>query len=197
MTRSYGELSRDDVVAAALDVCRREGLGALTMRKLASELGQSSMNAYYYVASKAELLDLVADAVLGEVPEPPDPDARWDEQLTFLFREARAVLLRYPGVSDHLLVRSQGHPGQERLGRLAGSVLRGAGFGKRTTVRVQRVLTYLLLGAVSQELATAAATAAGSKATMRFTDDAEVFDLGLALVMAGLVADLAAGKAAK
>jgi AcrR family transcriptional regulator len=195
MTRSYGELTVEQVVDAAVDVCRREGLGALTMRKLASELGLSSMNAYYYVASKAELLDLVADAVLGEVPAPPDEAAGWEDQLTFLFREARAVLLRYPGVSDHLLVRSQGHPGQERLGAMAGSILRGAAVDRRTAVRTQRVFTYLLLGAVSQELATAAAEE--DAATIRFADDEEVFDYGLALLVDGLAAGLARRKVTK
>ena len=188
MTRAYGELSRDEVVRAALDVCRRDGLAALTMRRLASELGLSSMNAYYYVANKAELLDLVADAVLGEVPKPPDARAGWEERLTFLFREARVVLLRYPGVSDHLLVRSQGHPGQIRLGSIAGAILAEGGFDRKAAVRAQRVLTYLLLGAVSQELATAAAVAAGDESTVRFTDDQEVFAQGLAALIAGLAA---------
>ena len=64
-------------------------------------------------------------------------------------------------------------------------------------MRAQRVFTYLLLGAVSQELATAAA--ADDEATMRFTDDEEVFAFGLTLLVDGLAAgvDLAGGKTTK
>ena len=58
------------------------------------------------------------------------------------------MLLRYPGVSDHLLVRSQGHPSQERLGAIASSILSEAGFDRATAIRAQRVFTYLLFGAV-------------------------------------------------
>jgi AcrR family transcriptional regulator len=154
------------------------------MRKLADELGLSSMNAYHYVASKGELFDLVADAVLGRIPEPPPGLDRWDDQVVFLFREGRDRLLEYPGVSDHLLVRVTGQANELRLHRILDGILVGAGFSPSTSGRIQRVLTYLLFGAVSQELATAGAAARDD--TLVFSDDADVFDFGLGVMLDGL-----------
>jgi AcrR family transcriptional regulator len=182
--RRYGELSEAEVVNAALAFCEREGLAQLTMRKLATELGLSSMSSYYYVASKQVLFDLVADRVLGQVPEPPPSVTGWEAQLTFLFRGARRVLLQYPGVSDHLLVRATGRSRQLRLHRLLHEILAEAGFDRPTADATSRVLAYLLFGAVSQELATAAASDRDD--IIRFTDDEEVFDFGLEVMVDGL-----------
>jgi AcrR family transcriptional regulator len=153
------------------------------MRRLAEELGLSSMGSYYYVGSKQELLDLVADEVLGLVPAPPPGDA-WDDQLLFLFERARAVLLDHPGVSDHLLVRATPRPNQLRLHRLAARILRSAGLTRAEVDATERVFTYLLLGAVSQELATASAEDRDD--TMAFVDDAEVYRFGLDVLIDGL-----------
>jgi AcrR family transcriptional regulator len=185
----YGELSEADVVEAALRFARREGLDQLTMRKLANELGVSSTNAYYYVPSKEALFDLAADAVLGRVPDPPPELRRWDEQLRFLFESARMLLLEHPGVSDHLLVREWGPPQQRRLYHLTKQIMVDAGFDKATIFHAQRTLNYLLLGAVSQELATAR-NADDRPDAVRFSDDEEVFDFGLELMLEGLAARL-------
>jgi AcrR family transcriptional regulator len=61
-------LRRDEVVAAAVELADAEGLGALSMRKVAERLGKTAMALYTYVPSKAELLDLMLDGVLGELP---------------------------------------------------------------------------------------------------------------------------------
>ncbi|WP_426573724.1 TetR/AcrR family transcriptional regulator [Aquihabitans sp. McL0605] len=182
-TWRYGELTRDHVVEAALELTLREGLGALSMRKLADELGISSMNAYYHVPNKRALLDLVADAVLGQVPAPPD-DRPWDQQLAALFEGGREVLLRYPGVAEHLLVRTEGHANEERLYRIITGILRSAGFDREVSDRTQRTMAYLLFGAVTSELATA--SAGDDVATMSFTDDEQVFRFGLDLMLDGL-----------
>lgn len=179
----YGELTRDDVVDAALQITQRDGLAALSMRKLAVELGISSMNAYYHVPSKKALLDLVGDAVLGQIPDPVD-DLPWDGQLTSLFETGRQVLLRYPGVADHLLVRSEGHANEARLYRIIAGILRSAGFSKEVSDSTQRVMAYLLFGAVTSEIATAAAD--NDDATLTFTDDERVFRFGLDLMLDGL-----------
>jgi AcrR family transcriptional regulator len=188
-TWRYGELSRQHIVDAAVGFCAREGLAALTMRKLAAELGLSSTSAYHYVASKQELSDLVADAVLGLIPEPPDPSAPWDEQVRFLFDRGRTVLLDHPGVADHLLLRGESQPNLMRLHRVMWRALDRAGFPRAAIVPTERVLTYLLLGAVTQEQATAGA--AGRAGTTLFADDADVFRYGLDVMLDGLRAQLA------
>ena len=59
-------LSVDRVIEAAIDLADREGLTALSMRRVADELGVGAMSLYTYVPAKAELLDLMLDAVFGE-----------------------------------------------------------------------------------------------------------------------------------
>jgi len=178
----YGELTRDHLVEAALALVLRDGMSGLSMRKLADELGIKSMNAYYHVPSKKALLDLVGDAVLGQVTNPP-ADLPWDEQIRSLFEGGRQVLLRYPGVANHLLVRSVGHPNEVRLYATLTGLLTNAGFSREASDRAQRVLAYLLFGAVTSELAT---THADDPATMTFTDDDEVFRFGLDRIIDGL-----------
>ena len=107
----YGELTRDDVVEAGLRLTRRIGFADLSMRKLTAELGSPSMNVYYYLRDKSHLLDLVGDAVLGEVLLPP-AELPWDRRITLLFERGREVLLGYPGVAQHLLRRTEGLPNE-------------------------------------------------------------------------------------
>jgi AcrR family transcriptional regulator len=179
----YGELTRDDVVGAGLRLTRRSGFTALSMRKLATELGSPSMNVYYYVRDKNELLDLVGDAVLGEVRLPPT-DLPWERRLTRLFEQGREVLLRYPGVAQHLLRRREGLPNEIRLYRAVDEILVTGGFDRTTRNRAPRLLAYLLFGAVTSELATA--EAADEPDTLTFVDDEEVFRFGLDLLLDGL-----------
>ena len=63
-------------------------------------------------------------------------------------------------------------------------ILEAAGFERAVSDRAQRLLTYLLFGAVTSELATA--DAAEDPGTMTFTDDQEVFRFGLELLLDGL-----------
>jgi AcrR family transcriptional regulator len=181
--RRYGELTREAVVEAGLRLTRSSGFANLSMRKLAAELGSPSMNAYYYVRDKRQLLDLVGDAVLGEVPLPP-PDLPWDRRLTMLFEGGREVLLRYPGVAQHLLRRTAGLPNETRLYMTVSDILGGAGFDRVVSDRAQRLMAYMLFGAVTSELATA--EAADDPTVMSFSDDRELFRFGLELLVDGL-----------
>jgi AcrR family transcriptional regulator len=179
----YGELTREAVVEAGLRLTRRSGFANLSMRKLAAELGSPSMNAYYYVRDKRHLLDLVGDAALGEVPLPP-VDLPWERRLILLFEAGRDVLLRYPGVAQHLLRRRAGLPNETRLYMTVSEILHGAGFDRVVSDHAQRLMAYLLFGAVTSELATAEAL--DDPTTMNFSDDPEVFRFGLELLVSGL-----------
>ena len=77
-------LSREAIVATALDVLRAEGMDAVSMRRVAADLGTGPASLYAHVTGKDELLDLLYDEVVGTIPLPvPDP-ARWQEQATQL-----------------------------------------------------------------------------------------------------------------
>src|SRR3954469_10787125 len=73
-------LSLARIVAAGVRVADAEGLDAVSMNRVAKELGASSMSLYRYVDSKDELLALMIDAALGEVPALP-PEGDWRARL--------------------------------------------------------------------------------------------------------------------
>ncbi|MFD3522807.1 TetR/AcrR family transcriptional regulator [Streptomyces sp. NPDC058653] len=86
------------IAAAAVELADREGLDAVTMRRLAGELGVAPMAAYRYVTGKDELLELMADFVYGEMRQ--DGEAGdWREALRGLAVRTRAVRLRHPWLS--------------------------------------------------------------------------------------------------
>jgi AcrR family transcriptional regulator len=70
-------LSVPEIVAAAVAIADAEGIGAVSMRKVADALGKSPMALYTYVPGKAELLDLMLDTVLGELPTSYDMSGGW------------------------------------------------------------------------------------------------------------------------
>jgi AcrR family transcriptional regulator len=75
-TQQREPLSKDRVLRAAMELADREGIEALSMRRLASELGVEAMSLYYYVKSKDDILDGIVDLALGEV-EPPSSGSDW------------------------------------------------------------------------------------------------------------------------
>jgi AcrR family transcriptional regulator len=89
-------LSLERIVAAAVGVAASEGLAAVSMQRVAAELGSSPMGLYRYVAAKDELLALMADSALGEAPAPPAPGESWRAALERWARAHHTVLLRNP-----------------------------------------------------------------------------------------------------
>ncbi|CAL9299966.1 MULTISPECIES: TetR/AcrR family transcriptional regulator [unclassified Streptomyces] len=74
-------LSVHRIVEAAVAVAASEGLPAVSMGRVAKELGASTMSLYRYVASKDELYVLMQDAAIGSPPDPPPPGTGWREAL--------------------------------------------------------------------------------------------------------------------
>jgi AcrR family transcriptional regulator len=93
-------LSREAIVAAALQIAREEGVEALSMRRVAQALDTGPASLYVYVADRDELHELLFDAAVGTVEtEPVDPD-RWREQLTALVRRMVKVMADdFPGLA--------------------------------------------------------------------------------------------------
>jgi AcrR family transcriptional regulator len=91
-------MSRDAIVKAAVALLDREGLDALSMRRLGDELGAGAASLYWHVGSKDGLLDLVLDEIIGEQEVPEPEPARWQEQLKEVAREQRRTSLRHPYV---------------------------------------------------------------------------------------------------
>src|SRR5919202_563473 len=79
-------LSRDAIVAAALEIARTEGVEALSMRRVAQALDTGAASLYVYVADRQELQELVFDAAIGTIELPAIEPERWREQLKELRR---------------------------------------------------------------------------------------------------------------
>jgi len=138
--RRRDPISRDAIVSAAIDLLDREGLAALSMRKLADELDAGAASLYWHVGSKDGLLDLVMDEIIGEgnVPD-PDPE-RWQEQLKQVARDQRAASLRHPWIVRVSIGRIPMGPNALRYSERILAILRAGGLPPRLAVQ-----GYLLL----------------------------------------------------
>ncbi len=119
-------LDPDRIVAAALRILDTEGLDALTIRRLATELGAGAMTLYWHVQNKDELLDLVADRVTAEIAIPSD--GSWRERAEAMALAFRDVLLRHPAAIPFMSDRPILGPGALRVMDAALGVFRAAGF---------------------------------------------------------------------
>jgi AcrR family transcriptional regulator len=143
-------LARERIVEAAMTIIDTEGLDALSMRRLGAELGVNPMAAYYHVANKAALYDLVLDAVMAGVDTSAiDAAASPPEQLKQAARAYRAAILQHPRAIPVLAGRSVRtatalRPVEPFLG-----VLLGAGLtADQALAAVDVVAQYILGGAV-------------------------------------------------
>jgi AcrR family transcriptional regulator len=89
-------LSGEQVVTTAIRIADRDGLGGLSMRRLADDLGITAMSLYGYVPSKAELLDVMADRAYGEIAVRGDPATAWQARLAALAQQHWTLLLSHP-----------------------------------------------------------------------------------------------------
>jgi AcrR family transcriptional regulator len=91
-------LSLERIVDAAIAVADADGLAALSMGRVAAELGASTMSLYRYVTAKEELLELMVDAAHGPPPAPTPPEEGWRAGLSRWARAQLEALLRHPWV---------------------------------------------------------------------------------------------------
>lgn len=87
--RDRAPLTREAIVDAALQVLDRDGMDALSMRRVAEALGTGPASLYWHVRNKGELLQLLFERLTEELPLPPADPARWREQLRELARAMR------------------------------------------------------------------------------------------------------------
>ena len=90
-------LNRALITAAVLEIADSEGFKAVTMKRIADELGCATMTLYYYVRTKADIVALMHDAILAEILIPDDQlPADWCEAALAIARRTRDVLLAHP-----------------------------------------------------------------------------------------------------
>jgi AcrR family transcriptional regulator len=103
-SRKAASLSRSAIVATAIAVADAEGADAVSMRRVARELGASPMALYWHVADKDDLLTLMVDEVEGEV-RIPSPSGDWHADVTATARRYRRVLLRHGWMTSFIGMR--------------------------------------------------------------------------------------------
>ncbi|WP_089210470.1 TetR/AcrR family transcriptional regulator [Streptosporangium subroseum] len=94
--RDAPPLSRGRIVEEAVALLDEEGVGRLTMRRLAERLGTGSTTLYWHVKTKDDVLDLALDAIFAEVEIPPVGDRGWRADITALIGRWRTTLLNHP-----------------------------------------------------------------------------------------------------
>jgi AcrR family transcriptional regulator len=94
----------DRVVAAALKLVDAEGLPALTMRRLAQDMGGDAMALYRYAPSHEALLAAIAELVMGQLME-ADCNGEWRQQLRAIAHDFRRLALAHPHVVPILVTK--------------------------------------------------------------------------------------------
>jgi AcrR family transcriptional regulator len=89
--------TREQIAETAIAIADAEGFEAVSMRRIASELGAGTMTLYYYVRTKDELIALMDDAIMGELVIPDDElPAGWREGLAVLARRTHELFVKHP-----------------------------------------------------------------------------------------------------
>jgi AcrR family transcriptional regulator len=121
-------LTRAVVVDRALQLADADGLEALTIRRLATDLGVTPMALYWHFRSKDELLEGLVERVWGEMDVRVDSTAPWPEQLRGLLESLLRVLRTHPAAPQLLMQSKKQGESWSNAAEVTLELLRGAGF---------------------------------------------------------------------
>ncbi|MFI7064675.1 TetR/AcrR family transcriptional regulator [Kribbella sp. NPDC050124] len=143
-------LSRDRVLEAAVAVADAGGIGGLTIRSLAQELGVKPMSVYYHVANKEEILDGIVDYVFSQI-DLPSADGDWRTEMRKRAESARQVLRRHSWAIGLMESRTSPGPATLRHHNAVLGTLRAAGFSVEKTAHAYALLDSYIYGFAIQE----------------------------------------------
>jgi TetR/AcrR family transcriptional regulator, tetracycline repressor protein len=196
-------LSRRRILEAAVRFVDREGLEALSMRKLGSELGVEAMSLYNHVPNKDALLDGMVEVLLGEL-EVPSEEEGWERRVREAYRSFRRIAHEHPNVFPLLITRPPDTMDGVWLVEEFLRTLRGAGFDPETALYAFRALSSYASGYAMAEIRGFAMEPSGARlgavtlsrgdfpnihglaAPLRNVDHDAEFEFGLDLILAGL-----------
>ena len=146
-----GALSRERIAAAAMALVDREGLEALSTRRLGEALGCEAMSIYHHFPSKAHLMDVLVDLMLADARVELLPEWGWLERLRRTAHGFRAMALEHPKFFPYFAVHRLNTPaGVSYINSVVG-ILRAAGFSDRDAATHFRTIGYYLTGAALDE----------------------------------------------
>ena len=187
------QLTRGRIIAVAIGLIEAEGPAAVSMPRLAAELGCGLMSLYGRVSSRDVLLDTVAADLIARIEVRELPGAGWPDLLRSHARAIRRVAAAHPRTA---LLTATRPSAAAALPQLAGSVLAAlqtAGLTRPDQVRVLRTLSAYVLGSLLREASAGdASSRAGDNRTAdagerELQADAE-FEFGLDLLVGAVAA---------
>ncbi|TDD63981.1 TetR/AcrR family transcriptional regulator [Actinomadura rubrisoli] len=145
-------LTRGRIVRAAIGLIEREGADALSMRRVAAELGVAVMSLYNHVPNKSALMEGVAEHVVAGMELEDDPSEPWEHRARALVRAFRTVAREYPRCMTVVLTHKIDTPVALRPAERALALAGAAGFDGGTSVRIMRALLAYALGTQMREI---------------------------------------------
>ena len=159
-------LTREDVIAAAVDLVAEEGYAGLSMRTLAQRCGVATMTLYRHVATKEDLMAALVDRALEEL-ELPEPGALgWQEQISTVFGSVYDLLLEHPDLVDIATRQPVAGEAAYRGAEVVLDALERAGIEGETAASAFATLFAYTLGFLQQQLHSQAPSLAHRQAVL-------------------------------
>lgn len=195
--RAKPALSRDRIVGGTIALLDRDGASALTMRKVAAELGVHATSLYWYVERREDLVDLAVDEILaGAASDLPGVDVSWDLAVRETARRFYTALTGHTWAAEFAGSRPLLGPNAVALSRRIVEAIQGSGADEEGQAVMIRAVSNQILGAATSAVAMRVAkanhpeghqeavSAAVAKADALAVENT-YFDQALDLVLAG------------
>lgn len=145
--RKEADLTPGRITALALKIADEAGVERISFRRLARELDVTPMALYTHVSGKTDLLNRMAELVLGEIEFPADPALGWEARLRLGLESVHAMVDRHPAAGA-LIARPLSTVASIRLADRLLGILAEAGFEDELAVVVLQVITAMILGPI-------------------------------------------------
>lgn len=155
---SDGKLTRESIVDAALDLTKRRGVG-FTMRELSAELSVSTMAAYRHFKNRDDLILEIVDHVIGIVLSPRaltrlnDTKRPWHERLEAFCVHIFDIYIRYPGISQEILLGAAYSPNGIKLVSILINFLTAQGLSARRSAEILHAVSIFICQSATLEYA--------------------------------------------
>ncbi len=181
--RKRRRLTRRGILRAALALVDREGIEALTMRRLGRALGVEAMSIYRQVPGKEAILDGIAELLTEEIEVPEPGSEPWQESLRQITRSYRQRAHAHPNAFPLLALRPLATPRAVARAQAVVAIMVEAGFDERAAVLAFRTLASYGGGFALEE-------ATGAPPHLCAGDRDDEFEFGLDAILIGLEAKL-------
>ena len=164
-------LSRAAIVEAALGVADREGLDAVSMRRVAEELDTGASALYVYVENRDDLLDATFDHVMATVADVSLPGGDWRQRLAWLLLEAITTASGHGGLARVALTSVPGGPNATAITRRVRDLLAEGGIPEATIPAALDLLGLFVTAAALDRVPAATTTPEQHRQRLRWEID--------------------------